>query len=68
MVRYQIELESGGKVTIPEKVLQELKLKEGDKMTVELLYRSNGTAYLFIYPVSQETWDKLFPKEKARVK
>ena len=66
MVRHQIELESGGKVTIPEKTLQELNLKEGDKMTVELLYRSNGTPYLFIYPVSQETWDHIFPKEKPR--
>ena len=64
MVRYQIKLESGGKITIPKKVLQDLKLKKGDKMTIELLYRGNGTPYLFIYPVVQETWDELFPKDK----
>ena len=68
MVRYQIKLESGGKITLPKKILQELNLKEGDEMTVQIEYRGKGNPYLFIYPLAQEAFDKLFPKEEVKVK
>ena len=66
MVKHKIKLEPGGKVTIPKKILQELNLKEGVEMTVELLYR-RGIPYLFIYPVSQEVWDNIFPERCTHI-
>lgn len=68
MVGYQIELESGGKITVPKRILGELGLKEGDKMTIELLPLNDGRVYLFIYPVKQKVLDGIFTRKEPSVK
>lgn len=63
MVMYEIELEPGGKVTLPKEFIERLNLQEGEKMTVELLYRRPKKLdiwpYLFIYPHKQRLIDIL---------
>jgi len=63
----KVILEKGGKVSLPKKFLRDLKLKEGDTMTVEIYHLSDGTPYVFVFSSRHEKlrifFNKLFGRK-----
>lgn len=55
-------LEKGGKITLPKKFLRELKLKEGDEVTVETYHLTDGTPYIFVFSSRHEKLRVFFNK------
>lgn len=60
MMKKEVKIQAGGRITIPKSFRKKMNLKQGDKISLELMKHPNGADYLFVGKLTDLTFHLVF--------